>query len=79
MVAESEDRCGKLVPLQTTSPKIHKIQTGALRGVGETWGVLSEATAERRIPLRPDGTRVSSGNAFGTSGSAAPQRTASKK
>ncbi|MCZ6479875.1 MAG: hypothetical protein O6929_05680, partial [candidate division NC10 bacterium] len=43
------------------------------------WGVLSEASAERRIPLRPDGTRVSSENAFGTSESAAPARNASEK
>ncbi len=55
-----------LVPLQLNLPHHSKLPRGALWGCwGEipyAWGVLSEATAERRIP-----------KAFGTSGSAAPR------
>ena len=61
----------RLVPPQLTSPKIHKIQPGALRGGWgrgpHAWGVLSEATAERRRGACP------------SSGSAAPEWNVSKK
>ncbi len=64
-----------LVALQLTSPNIHKIQPGPLRGGWEfspprfphAWGVLSEATAERRRGACPP------------SGSAAPKWNVSKK
>jgi hypothetical protein len=63
---------GRVVPFQLTPPKHPRVPPEALGVVGErlpyAWGVLSEANAERRIP-----------KAFGTSGSAAPARSASEK